>query len=453
VGVRTSRAPHGIPFRSIRMTPTRFLARLVVVVAVATPGGAHAADGTTAVASAAPPASVTLDDALSLALRFHPALAAGRSEMDALEADAAQAARRPNPELAVEVENLAGTGELEGLDAAETTVGISQAIELGGKRARREEAARRGGEAAARDLHLTRIDVLSETAASFAEVLAAQERTALADTLVAVAERVLASVSRRLEAGGVSPVEERRARVSLETSRVARDRSERALEVARARLAASWGSGSPRFERAVGELKLDGSAAPDLDSLAARVPDSPRVMRHASEVDSRRADRAVAAAAGVPDLTVGAGVRRFHGTDDTALVAGVSLPLPLFDRNRDAVAAAERRIAQAEEHRRGEEVRVKFALREAHAELAAAVTEAAALRDRILPEAELAFTESHEAYLRGRLRLTDVLDAERSLFDLQSRYVDVLAEYHVAAAEIGRLLGDPIVAAPPAEDR
>jgi cobalt-zinc-cadmium efflux system outer membrane protein len=124
--------------------------------------------------------------------------------------------------------------------------------------------------------------------------------------------------------------------------------------------------------------------------------------------------------------------------------------LPLFDRNRDATAAAEARIARAEDVRRDEETRVRREIAEAHAKLAAAANEAASLRDLILPEAELAFTESHEAYVRGRLRLTDVLDAERSYFDLRARHVDVLVEYHVVAAEIGRLLGSPPGPAPSA---
>jgi cobalt-zinc-cadmium efflux system outer membrane protein len=268
---------------------------------------------------------------------------------------------------------------------------------------------------------------------------------------VAVADRVLASVSRRLRAGGVSPVEERRARVALETSRVEQDRVERALDAARARLASAWGSGSATFDRAVGDLAVVGPEhVPSLDSLASRVAGCPRVTRWDAELRRLRAARAVAGAAGVPDLTAGAGVRRFGESDDTAFLAGIRFPLPLFDRNRDVASAADARVARAEDLRRDEEARVRREITEAHARLAAAANESAAIRDRILPEAELAFTESHEAYVRGRLRLTDVLDAERSYFDLRARYVDVLAEYHVTAAEIDRLLGTPPASTPSA---
>lgn len=396
-------------------------------------------------AFAEPAGDLTLREALSLALLHNPGLASDSWQMRAREAEQVQAGRRPNPELTLEIENFAGSGPLGDFDGAETTLALSQMIELGGKRAKRAEEARLGRHLAGWDYEVRRIDVLTETAASFVEVLAAQERIALADTLVQVAEDVLASVSRRVRAGGVSPVEERRARVSMETSRIDRNRTLRALDVARARLGVAWGGSVPAFGRAVGDLALAAdNRVPTLESLADRLEGSPQVALWTVELDRRRASREVAGSIGVPNLTVLGGVRHFNEIDEGALVLGVSLPLPVFDRNRGATDAAERRIQQAHEEQREVRARVWLALASAHAALAAADNEAAALRDRILPEAEAAFVESHQAYARGRLRLTDVLDAQRSAFELRSRNVDVLAVYHVMVAEIERLLGTPL---------
>ena len=162
-------------------------------------------------ALAEPSGDLTLRRALSLALLHSPALAADSWEVRAREEETIQAGRRPNPERQLEVENFGGSGLLGGLDGAETTLALSQVLELGGKRGNRVEAARFGRELAAWDYEVRRIDVLTGTVGGFIEVLAAQERIALADTLVGVAEEVLVSVSRRVRAGGVSAVEERRA--------------------------------------------------------------------------------------------------------------------------------------------------------------------------------------------------------------------------------------------------
>jgi hypothetical protein len=57
-----------------------------------------------------------------------------KAQADAAEARARQAGASPNPELSLDVENFAGTGVFQGFRSTETTLAVSQRIELGGKR-------------------------------------------------------------------------------------------------------------------------------------------------------------------------------------------------------------------------------------------------------------------------------------------------------------------------------
>jgi len=75
--------------------------------------------------------SLTLDQALTRALEANPNLLAADLAVQANEAEARQATRRPNPELGMEWENLAGTGDLSGTGASEFSIGASQLFELG----------------------------------------------------------------------------------------------------------------------------------------------------------------------------------------------------------------------------------------------------------------------------------------------------------------------------------
>jgi cobalt-zinc-cadmium efflux system outer membrane protein len=168
------------------------------------------------------------------------------------------------------------------------------------------------------------------------------------------------------------------------------------------------------------------------------------VLRWDEELDRRRAERDGVRAGGVPDLEVSAGVRHLRGDGDTALRVGVAAPLPLFDRKRDAARAAEARIARGAAERREAEVRLAAEVADTQAALAATADEATALRERILPPAAAALAEAEDAYRRGRLRLTDVLDAKRTYFRLRERQVDVLTRHHAAAARLERLLGAPL---------
>lgn len=350
---------------------------------------------------------------------------------------------RPNPELDAELENFGGTGIASGFDATETTLALSQVVELGGKRSKRLAVAQLDAGLAAWDYETARIDVLTETTKFFVAVVAAQERLAVAEELVEVATEVLEAVARRVQAGAISPVEESRARVTLETNRIDRARRSQELSIARSALAAQWSGTQPRFATAAAELDQLRSV-PKLSALAESIEQSPTLARWTTELARRQAVRELAASGATPDLTVGAGLRHFSETGDMGAVLGLTLPLPFFDRNQGAVEAARSRIVQADHARRSVETAVRVALQAEHAEAQASFDEATTLRDRVVPEAESAFRLAQEAYDRGRMKLTDVLDTERTLFELRARLVDTLQRYHTAVAELERLAGMPL---------
>jgi cobalt-zinc-cadmium efflux system outer membrane protein len=296
---------------------------------------------------------------------------------------------------------------------------------------------------AAWDYETVRIDVLTETTKAFLKVLAAQEQLVLAEELVGVAEDVLASVSRRVKAGSTSPVEENRARVELETSRIDQDQISRALAAARKQLSATWGGTTPAFSVAAGSIE-DVHTPPSLEVLQTRVEQTPILARWASELDHRRAALEFERSRNTPNLSLGAGVRYFRETEGAAFVVELALPIPIFDRNQGASMAAVMRVRQAEEGRRATATRIQAQLAVSHETLLAAESEVLALRDRALPESETAFQTAQDAYLRGSMRFTDVLDTKRLLFELKSRYFEALVRYHSAVADIERLTGESL---------
>ncbi len=94
---------------------------------------------------------------------------------------------------------------------------------------------------AAWDYETARLDVLTQVAQAFVDVLSAQERLTVDAELVRLAEQVLRGASARVEAGKVSPIEATRAHVALSASRIALGRAQRELTAAKGRLAATWG--------------------------------------------------------------------------------------------------------------------------------------------------------------------------------------------------------------------
>jgi cobalt-zinc-cadmium efflux system outer membrane protein len=81
------------------------------------------------------------------------------------------------------------------------------------------------------------------------------------------------------------------------------------------------------------------------------------------------------------------------------------------------------------------------ALGTAYEELLAAFEHATELRRRVLPRTETALEATRRGHREGVLRYLDVLDAQRTVFDVRGEYLESLARYHAAAADLERLTG------------
>lgn len=404
----------------------------------------HGALGQDPPAALPPPTGrVALRDALAAALVNSRQLSSFSWQVRVEEARVLQSGVLPNPELTTELEDFAGSGARTAFKASQTTISIAQLVELGGKRAKRLRLASLDRDLAAWDYEATRLDVLADVSRAFTATLAAQQRIKLSDELLELARRSVAAVSTQVTAGATSPIELQRAEAALGRTEVHRRQLERDLKVTRAVLAATWGSRDVTFSEVDGDL-TGLSAPPAFERIRDRIDQNPDLARWTTEIEQRQAALSVERARVIPSVTLGAGARYLAEGDDGALVAGFSVPLPIFDRNQGSILAAERRIAQAEVQRDRAAIAVTQTLAAAYEDLGAAYAQAAILRDTVLPKAEAAFTGARDAYQRGLLRFLDVLDAQRTLSEVKDQYIQTLAAYHAAVADVERLSGSSL---------
>ena len=387
--------------------------------------------------------NLTLDQALGLALTHNPALAAFDENIRAKDAAALQAGLRPNPELTIEMENFAGEDELAGFDGTETTIALSQLIELGGKRSKRRQIANLEKDLADWDYQSQKLDILAATANSFIQTLAAQQRQMQTEELVLLAEQTLSAVSARVEAGKVSPLEQVRARVELSSARTKAASARRALLVARRHLAANWDAERADFRQAVGDLTAIEPLTAEA-TLRDQLHNNPDLARGEKEIERLELSLSLARSQVVPDLTLSLGVRNFQDTGNNALVAGMGLSLPLFDRNQGGIREANANNNRVLRERRAREIEINSRFIEAWQNLAAAHDEATALRDDILPGARSAFEAAEFGYREGKFDFLQLLDAQRTLFEIKDQYLQVLAAYQQARTEVDRLIGSPL---------
>jgi len=384
-----------------------------------------------------PDGDLALGTALALALLHNPAFRSDALEVRIAEAERLQASLRPNPELIFEAEEI-GAGA-ESTDPAELTIALGQVIELGDKRKKRTHLADIQAQLAAIDTEARRLDILTEVHSRFVDLLAAQHQVELAHQLEDLAEATVRAVSTLVEAGKTSPLEETRAKIRLSNVRTQSKQTLQNLQTARYALAALWAAPTPRFEKAVGAFETTAPLA-SAEDLIRRLDNNPDLARWGVAIEQRRAALQLERAKAVPDLNLAGGVQLLEG--ETAGVFGLGLPLPVYDKNQGGRLAAAHRLEQAGLEAQAAEIRLRTLLRTAHGKAANALTRIEELRRNVLTNAESLFEAIDEGYRAGKFGYLDLLDAQSTYAEAQREYIDALTDYHLARAELERLIGD-----------
>ena len=376
---------------------------------------------------------LTLDRALAFASERSASLAAARHRLDATGGAVRQAGLLRNP-------SLSGLIEDSRRDTRTSTATVEIPLELGGKRAARVVAAERHRQLAQADLVGTRAALKAAVTAAFFDVLVAQQRVELAADSAALAARGADAVGQRVAAGKISPVDETRARVDQVNAELEATEARSTLDTARQALAATWGD--PELAFAAVEGDVDGllRARETIDWKAA-IDDAPAVLAGRIELSRQRALLDLEKTKRIPDLTVTVGAKRVAELGLTQAVIGLSVPLPLFDRNQGGIEEAASRGDQAEDDLQAARVRVLEELQRSSNQLSLARQTAATLEHRILPAAQDAFHAATRGFEAGKFAFLDVLDAQRTLLLARTRYLTALSSAVQATINIDRLLG------------
>lgn len=422
----------------MKLWPARVPHACLFVVVLLSPVG-HAAE------SISP---LTLQRVIAAALEGDPRLQTFAFQFRAAEARTEQAALRPAPELLIDVENVAGSGETTGADAAEATLALSQVIELGNKRDARIGVAEASRSALAIEREAVQLDVLAEVTRRFITVAEREQQLALVRSAVQLAKKVVAASERRVNAAKAPHAEVDRARIALDRTRLEERGALVALDTARRQLAATWGASDATINgEPFGAVEADLFAPPPTDNfseLLARLAANPEFMRFASEARVRDAELRLAQSQRKPDVTLSAGLRHLEATNDQAFVLSMSMPLFSERRSGSVIAEAQANRERVDADRRVAKVRVEAALYELHRQLSRSVQDVRVIKDDIRPRSAEALAETERAYERGRYSYLELVDAQREYLAVQAALIETAANSHLFRVEIERLTNAPL---------
>ena len=388
-------------------------------------------------AAAATAEPLSLAKAIELALEGNPEVAAAKRQWEATEGQVLQGRSRPNPELAYSLEDTRSKTRKQSWQ-------LNLPVELGGKRAARTKAAEKTREQAQAQLAELQATVRANVAAAYFDVLTAQERLVLARDSAALAKSSTDTVSKRVAAGKVSPVEESQARVAEAGVRVELAQAASEQRNALSRLFALLGRIDAPYTVLEGKAE-NLPSVPSLVDLQPLIASSPGVVLARIEVDRRKALTDLEQSKRVPDVTVSVGMQRSNETQRNVLLFGVSVPLPIFDRNQGNLLEALKLEDKARDELQAATVRLHSEVAQARERLSTITAEVQSLQQEVLPGAKSAYDAATIGFENGKFNFLEVLDAQRTYFTAKSQYLKALGEAHRAAADIDRLLGASMV--------
>jgi outer membrane protein, heavy metal efflux system len=386
---------------------------------------------------AEPLENLTLDQAIAIAEEMHPDIAEARALVQAAEGQAQQAGSRPNPELIGRVEAAPFRGDTIG--QADYLAGAAQTVPLGRRlsQARRVETLERDRWLKA--VESRRLEVHRAVHGAFATALyqerAANEQSALRDA----ADRTVDLARARLEAGDATP--DLLARAELESARVRREwqRCLALQEQALASLAATLGQPGIRIVSLAGELEAT-LEIPTLQSITHDLAQHPAMAEAQADVAAYRARVDLAQANRIPDLRVEALYRRVESSRQDAFDLGVSVPLPLFDRNQGRIRAAQAELGAAEARSRSTAVALERRVRESHTRLQAALLDVQVLRADVLPRMQGVLRAYEARFTAGDIALLELLAVRRESAEVQMEFLESLRDAFEAWGDLRSLL-------------
>jgi len=386
-------------------------------------------------ATAPAAAPLTLAAALDRAMTGNPALIAARARRAIGAAGVAVAGERVNPEGRVEFDR----------DTPHQAYTFALPLELGGKRARRIDAADAAVKTADAEIAQLVAETRNDVRRAYFDRVAAEARLALLEDLQTITGRARDAARARFDAGSAPRLEVLQAELALAQAQNESIGARGTLAAARTQFNALLGMPldtattlAPAdvlmpitFEAAIARAKTDNAELAVIDR----------------RLDEQRAKVALAKAMKTPDVTPEASITRGFGAEadfQTGWKAALAVSLPIFTSHQAGVTLEEATLAQITAERTAAEARITGAVSAAIQVADALRAQYVKYRDEILPQAIQVETMADDAYRLGQTGIAAYLQALQATREVRLRSLQAEADLLAALADLERAMGAPL---------
>ena len=393
------------------------------------------------------PVSVTLDQAIQMALQHNHTLQAARTTIQQNQAAEITANLRPNPTFFTDWEYLPIFSVPQGQSVAdylqnstEGDMGLSYLIERGNKRARRLQAARDATAVTRSQVADNERGIAFQVGSLFINAQLAQSTLELARMDLKSFQQTVDISEFQFKDGGMS--ENDYLKIKLQLLQFETDVQQALLNKAQALsdLRQQLGYESvPATYDVAGEFEYRPLVV-SLEELQTKaLQNRPDLRAAVLGVTAANSQYSLAKANGKQDPTISANYS--HAAGVSAVTWSFSIPLAIFDRNQGNIAQTRIAIRQAEEQQKGANGQVLTDVKDAYEGLQEAAQIAQLLKSTYVDMAEKSRDISEYAYRRGALALLDFLDAERTYRQTELAYRQAVAAYLAALEQLRQAVG------------
>jgi len=391
------------------------------------------------------PVTITLDQAIQMALEHNHNLLAVRTTIQQSEAQEITANLRPNPTLFTDWEYLPlvhpGGGVLDYLhDSTEGDIGVSYLFERGKKRQHRLQAAKDATAVTRSQVADNERGLTFQVAQLFINVQLAQSTLDLAQQDLKSYQDTVEISELKYKSGGIS--ENDFLKIKLQLLQFQQDVQQALLARVQALsdLRQLLGYESVPAEYAVtGVFDYEPLSLSFGDLEAKALGNRPDLRAAVQWVTAAGSQHELAKVNGKVDVTAAANYSHVNGI--SAMTFNVSVPLPVFNRNQGEIARTRYAIMQAQQQQSAAQGQVKTDVRDAYEALQSSDRVAQYFRSGYLDVSQKNRDISEYAYRRGAASLLDFLDAERSYRATQLAWRQTIAAYLTALEQLRAAVG------------
>jgi cobalt-zinc-cadmium efflux system outer membrane protein len=397
---------------------------------------------------------INLETFIDKAKSSNKELQVARQNLAIIQGRIIQAGLKPNPTLDVEFtsDKLGGTREGE----YDFSASYIQPLERGGKRAKRTRIAQLELAQAEKELTFQEQQIISDVRLQYAESIAALESLKVTERLIALNENTTKLVEVKVKEGDAARLDLNLVIVEVNRLKASRLQAEIRVRSAITKLKALASIGLQEVIRLQPTLNLTTPENLNLESLqemALHTRADLQAVRIGEDLAQARID--LAQAETKPDINVFGRYRQSKSIFDKTAIGkledtdrqigfGVSIPLPLFNRNQGAIAEATATKVQASHRVELAEQVVKQDVALAYAKLEIALDSLKLYEKELLPGTQENLKIIRAAYDLGDQPLLDVISEQRRLIESQQQYTDVRKDYYLSIIELEKALGLPV---------